>query len=323
MTDNHWSNMAEAGAVSGIRFMFWVYRWFGRLPFRICLFPVILYFFLFRRSAREASLNYLEHLRDSGRFTPSAPLLWHSYQHFLNFGESMLDKLAVWQGDIAIDSLEFHNHEVFDELVREGRGAVMMGSHLGNLEICRALSRRHTGVTFNVLMHTAHATRFNAMLTRANSAAHVNVIQVSEVSPNTAIVLQQKIDAGEFLVIAGDRTPVSGPANTAEAEFLGETCELPQGPFVLASILRCPVLTLFCLRRGRRGQPFFDLYINHFADRIELPRRDRQRALRHYVQRWADLLAEYCQRAPLQWFNFYSFWHRPGSESNTEKSTDQ
>ncbi len=57
----------------------------------------------------------------------------------MNFGESMLDKLAVWQGDISLDALEFHNHEVFANLVRQGKGCVMVGSHLGNLEICRAL----------------------------------------------------------------------------------------------------------------------------------------------------------------------------------------
>lgn len=318
----HWSSMAETGAVSGMRFMFAVYRWFGRLPFRVCLYPVILYYFLFHKPARDASLEYLRHMRDEGRLSSNRSLFWQSYRHFMNFGESILDKLAVWQGDISLEALDFHNHEVFDALVRQGKGCVMIGSHLGNLEICRALAKRNTNVTFNVLMHTAHATRFNAMLSRVSSEAHVNVIQVSEVSPATAIILQQKIDAGEFLVIAGDRTPVSGEGNTSEVSFLGELCEMPQGPFILAAILRCPVLTIFCLRRERGGKPFFDLYVDHFADRISLPRGNREDALQKTIQRWADLLADYCQKAPLQWFNFYSYWHRPDTDSNSEKSAD-
>lgn len=328
MSDNHWSNIAEAGAVSGIRFLLTVYRRLGRLPFRICLYPVILYYFLFRKPSREASLEYLQHMRAEGRLTSSRPLLLQSYRHFMNFGESMLDKLAVWQGDISLDALEFHNHEAFDNLAREGKGCVMVGSHLGNLEICRALAKRNTNVTFNVLMHTAHATRFNAMLTRANSKAHVNVIQVSDISPATAIVLQQKIEAGEFLVVAGDRSPISGQGNASEVSFLGELCHLPQGPFILASILRCPVLTIFCLRREAEKKPFFDLYIDHFEDRIVLPRRERQKALQQTLQRWADLLADYCEKAPLQWFNFYSFWYRHSSDSqstepHSEKNADR
>lgn len=256
MNENHWSNIAEAGAVSGIRFLLAVYRRLGRLPFRVCLYPVILYYFLFRKSSREASLEYLQHMRAEGRLPSHRSLLFQSYRHFMNFGESMLDKLAVWQGDISLDALEFHNHEVFDNLARQGKGCVMVGSHLGNLEICRALAKRNTNVTFNVLMHTAHATRFNAMLTRANSKAHVNVIQVSDISPATAIILQQKIEAGEFLVVAGDRSPISGQSNASEVSFLGELCHLPQGPFILASILRCPVLTIFCLRRETEEKPF-------------------------------------------------------------------
>ena len=323
MTDKHWSTIAEAGAVSGIRFLFTVYRWFGRVPLRLCLYPVILYYFLFRKPAREASFEYLWHMREQGRLQCRRSLFRQSYRHFLNFGESMLDKLAVWQGDISIDALEFHNHEVFDKLVRQGRGCVMVGSHLGNLEICRALAERNVGVTFNVLMHTAHATRFNEVLARASSKAHVNVMQVTDISPATAIVLQQKIEAGEFLVIAGDRTAVSGHGSSSEVSFLGEPCNMPQGPFILAAILRCPVLTIFCLARERGGKPFFDLYMDHFADRIILPRRDRAEALQKTVQRWADILADYCEKAPLQWFNFYSFWYQPGSSSNSEKSADQ
>ena len=322
MSARHWSTVSEAGAVSGIRFMFSIYRWFGRLPFRICLYPVILYYFLFQKSARHASLDYLRHMREDNRLTTEKPLLLQSYRHFMNFGECILDKLAVWQGDIALDSLAFHNHEVFDEMVERGQGCVMVGSHLGNLEICRALAKRNVDVTVNVLMHTAHATRFNEMLSRANSEAHVNVIQVSEINPATAILLKQKIDNGEFLVIAGDRTPVSGQGNVTEVSFLGEPCFMPQGPFVLASILRCPVLSIFCLRRERGGKPFFDLYMDHFADRIRLPRRDREQALEETVQRWADLLADYCQKAPLQWFNFYSYWHRADAGPNSETKTD-
>ncbi|GHD48073.1 Predicted acyltransferase, LPLAT superfamily [Marinobacter persicus] len=322
MKARHWSTVSEAGAVSGIRFMFGIYRWFGRLPFRICLYPVILYYFLFKKTARDASLEYLRHMRADYRLRDDQPLLLQSYRHFMNFGECILDKLAVWQGDISLDSLAFHNHEVFDDLVSRGQGCVMVGSHLGNLEICRALAKRNVSVTINVLMHTAHATRFNEMLSRANSEAHVNVIQVSEISPATAILLKQKIDDGEFLVIAGDRTPVSGQGNVTEVSFLGERCYMPQGPFVLASILRCPVLSIFCLRRERGGKPFFDLYMDHFADRIRLPRRDRESALEETVQRWADLLAGYCQKAPLQWFNFYSYWHRADADPNTEISPD-
>lgn len=312
MTQLHWASIGEAGARWGLRFMFGVYRWLGRLPFRVCLYPVILYYFLMHRGARQASRQYLRHLDQQGLLSGGRSLASHSYRHFLNFGESMLDKLAVWQGDITLDDIRFVGHQAFDELAGSGRGGLLIGSHLGNLEICRALAQRNTGMTFNVLMHTAHATRFNEMLRQVSGDSHVNILQVSDINPATAIVLQQKLDAGEFLVIAGDRTPVSGEGNTSEASFLGESARFPIGPFILASVLRCPVLSIFCLRQEQDGKPVYDLYMEPFAERIHLPRKDRHAALDGYIQRWAGRLEHYCAIAPLQWYNFYDFWARPG-----------
>ena len=314
MKPSHWASIGETGALWGLRFMFRVYHWLGRTPFRLCLYPVILYYFLIHRGARQASLDYLGHLEQQGLLPDGRSLAAHSYRHFLNFGESMLDKLAVWQGDITLEDIRFVGHQAFDELADNGRGGLLIGSHLGNLEICRALAQRNTGMTFNVLMHTAHATRFNEMLRRVSGDSHVNIIQVSDINPATAIVLQQKLDAGEFLVIAGDRTPVSGEGNTREAPFLGEAADFPVGPFILASILRCPVLSIFCLRQEEAGKPGYDLYIEPFAERLRLPRKDRHAALDECIQRWAERLEHYCALAPLQWYNFYDFWARPGRQ---------
>lgn len=291
-----------------MKILFAVYRWLGRPPFRLCLYPVILYFFLFRRAARQASMLYLTRLQQAGLHSPGGNLLWQSYLHFVSFGESLLDKLAVWQGDIGLDDLTFHNYEAFDRLAAAGRGGLIIGSHLGNLEICRALVYRRRSHTINVLMHTAHAQKFNNMLKQAGSSSQVNIIQVSEVNPATAILLQQKISAGEFLVIAGDRTPISSLKNTCRVNFLGHDCRLPQGPYILAAILKCPVLSVFCLRQKNSAKPHFDFYLDSFAERIHLPRSNRLAALQDYCQNYADLLAKYCAKAPLQWYNFHTFW---------------
>nr|RAV92930.1 hypothetical protein DBT53_10615 [Aerococcus mictus] len=48
-----------------------------------------------------------------------------------------------------------------------------------------------------------------------------------------------------------------------------------------------------------------------FADRIELPRANRERAIQASVERFATRLETHLRIAPLQWFNFFDFW-RPG-----------
>jgi predicted LPLAT superfamily acyltransferase len=61
---------------------------------------------------------------------------------------------------------------------------------------------------------------------------------------------------------------------------------------------------MFCLREGGRHRVYFE----RFAERIELPRRDKEAALAAYAQRYARRLESYCLRDPLQWYNFFDFW---------------
>lgn len=307
MSERHWSQVGEAGALAGLKFMFVVYRYLGRAPFKLFLYPVILYFFLFRKASRDASLEFLSRAKRGPE-----PVSWKtSFRHFMNFGESILDKLAVWQGDIKLEDVLFHPRQEFDQLFESQQGAVIIGSHLGNLEVCRALSLQRPNTKINVLMHTEHAQKFNDMLKKAGAKSQVQIIQVTNVSPATAMMLSEKISAGEFVVIAGDRTPVNGGSNVSRVNFLGAQASFPQGPFILASILKCPVFTMYCLRTGKDMPHRYEIFLQPFSERLVLPRKERQQAIEETVQRYADGLAEKCSYAPLQWYNFHSIWAEP------------
>jgi predicted LPLAT superfamily acyltransferase len=239
----------------------------------------------------------------------------------MSFGEGILDKLAVWQGDIALSDVRFKNRDKLEQLLAKQQGGVIIGSHLGNLEICRALSLQKHDVKINVLMHTAHAQKFNQMLKRAGSDSQVEIIQVSDVSPATAMMLNDKIQAGEFIVITGDRTPLSGQSNSSQVSFMGKPALFPQGPFVLAAILKCPVLIMFCLRSNTASHRY-DISLTPFKDKIILPRKERHLAATEYIQDYANILADTCQQAPLQWYNFHSIWADAAIDSPTPQQQD-
>ena len=52
----------------------------------------------------------------------------------------------------------------------------------------------------------------------------------------------------------------------------------------------------------------FRVHFEPFAERLLLPRAEREAALRHWVQAYADRLQHHCLHAPLDWFNFFDFW---------------
>ena len=299
----HWSRQAERGSALGLRLTVLSYRLLGDTFARLLLRPIVGWLFLSGKAARKASLDYLRRLHAMQPDAP-APTWGNAYRHMLAFADANLDKLAAWTGRVAHAGLTFDRQRDFEALLASGRGAVLLGAHFGNLEMMRALAHLNGIARVNAVVYTDHAQRFNAALASADPGFEVNLLQISKLGPDTAILLREKIERGELLVIVGDRTPPAESGRVVTADFLGAPALFPQGPFILAALLECPVFLFVCAHE-QRG---YCVHFEPFAERIELPRGRREAAIAVYAQRYADRLAVLCQRAPFQWFNFFDFW---------------
>ena len=173
--------------------------------------------------------------------------------------------------------------------------------------------QRVTKKTINAVMFTEHAENFTRTLREVNPNFDVNLVQVSSFGIDTAIRFREKISNGEILVIVGDRTSPFAHDRNIYTEFLGKPAAFPQGPFVLASLMECPVYLLFCLDEGDG----YKIYLEPFSDNAKLPRNQRESALTELIQNYANRLEFYCKKAPLQWFNFFDFWAKPESSSQS------
>ena len=156
----------------------------------------------------------------------------------------------------------------------------------------------------NVLMHTDHAQLFNRLIKEFSPESPVRAFAVTRVGIDTAMILSQAIANGEWVVMVGDRVPVQEEGRVVEVPFLGAMAAFPQGPYILASLLKAPTYLMFCMR----GTSGFDVHFTKFADLVELPRGDRLGGIRRYGGLYARALEARLAEAPLQWFNFYSFW---------------
>lgn len=302
-----WSDIGEVGFLSGMRLLFWLYKNSTSL-FKLVLYPVVFYYFITHRAARQASMDYLRRLRDSSVDRESPEPSWREvYRHMSAFSHSALDKLGVWADPEQFARLEFPNRQLLLDQIESGRGAILMGAHLGNMEVCRRISQNNRRMKLNVLVHTKHADKFNRLLRELNVAHELELIEVSELSPATAIRLSDCIARGEFIAILADRIPVASKGRYQAATFLGAPAYFPEGPFILAALLKCPVYTLLCTRAG----PSYTIACEKFSEQIVLPRRDRTAALGRYIDKFADILEQNVRKTPMQWFNFYPFWNRP------------
>ena len=295
----HWAAINEASFVGGMRLLFWVCRVFGRWPFRVLLYPVLAWYVLNQARARRASSSYLARAGAPSGFLGVL-------RHFGAFAEAILDKMLLWGGLYDFNQVRMHGAEPLWEMIEQRRGALLVCAHLGNLDLCRALSLRTPGLKINVLVHTRHAQAFNAMLAKLDPRSQLNLMQVTEMTPAMAMMLSERIERGEFVVIAGDRVPVSDNPRVAIAPFMGQDAAFPVGPYVMAAVLGCPMYAL--LATGH------ELHFEHLRERVLLPRRGREAALAELAAQYAARLEHHVRRAPLEWFNFYDFWHNPGLE---------
>ncbi len=73
----HWAQINEFSFVAGMRLLFLALsRLFGRWPFRLVLYPVLLWYVLTKPAARAASSDYLKRLRSS-KSAPGIDLAEH------------------------------------------------------------------------------------------------------------------------------------------------------------------------------------------------------------------------------------------------------
>ncbi|MGS0675920.1 glycosyltransferase family 2 protein [Shewanella sp. 125m-1] len=307
--NKHWSSMGERGSYWGIKLLAESYRLGGHWLCRAIMYPVIIYFFITGTTARTASKQFLTHVKLKQPNHPQLgePLSWRdSLKHFFAFGNAALDRIDAWCDRIKLEQVDFPNREMLANQLLAGNGAVLLVSHLGNLELCRAISIHQRQVKVNVMVLTQNAENFNKVLKQLNPDSSLNLIQVTELGPSTSILLQQKIEAGELVVIAGDRTSSQTAGRVIYQDFLGEPAAFPQGPFILAGLLDCPVYTMFCLRQNGR----YHVHLEHFANTLKGPRAGRSERIEQAVNEFSRRLAHFALKEPLQWFNFYDFWRK-------------
>jgi predicted LPLAT superfamily acyltransferase/glycosyltransferase involved in cell wall biosynthesis len=303
-TPRHWASIGEGTSVGGIFLLLWVHRVAGRLPFRVVVFPVVFCNWVLRPALRRASLDYLrrvEQARASGHVPTSAD----SLAHVMRFADTLLDKLLAVAGRYPRGHVRSEGREEFYRCLARGRGAVIVTAHVGCLELCQHLAERRAATRLNILVHTVHAEKFNRILRRLNPDSTARLIEVAGFGAETAVQLAERIAAGECVVIAGDRVPLRTGATTP-VPFLGAPAHFPSGPYILASLLRCPVFLLFCFRENGEYVIRFEL----LAERVMLSRADRAAQIAVYARGYVQGLTAVLKRSPRDWFNFFDFWEQ-------------
>ena len=290
-----WAQRPERSNRTMLQVMSWISLHLGRAPARFVLAGISLYFLAFSPVAKAASRTYLR------RALSREPRLADLFRHFHSFAATIHDRIFLLNGRFDLFEIEVHGKAVIDEVLATGRGAFLMGAHMGSFEVVRAIGRNQPGLKVAMVMYQDNARKLNAALAEINPAAEQDIIPLGQI--DSMLRVQSSLDDGVALGILSDRTLSGDP--TLRLPFLGADAEFPLGPMRLAAMLKRPVLFMSGLYQGGNR---YAIHFERLADFSTLERAGRDAAIRTAVEAYAASLERHCRAAPYNWFNFFDFW---------------
>ena len=320
----HWTERKQGGHAS-LAFLALLVKIFPHFLLVLIAVPVSFFYYLFDYGARKEALRYQKNMILFSKKT--ALKRAHPWVQILSFALCLIEKMEGWSGKTGLEKLEFMQDDVRDIKLRlsEGKGAVVIASHLGNMELLRCFSNLDfvgDNRTFSVtaVVDGDVSPDFMQVMQKINPSFKMDVINSKDFSPATVEELESCIERGSVLMIAGDRSSSASKHNITES-FLGKEAQFPYGAFFIASILKAPVYYVFGLRK--KTFSFFRRYrmcVHKSAINLECSRKERDSRIKALCAEFRNYLESYCKKYPYQWYNFYNFWLKNQNPDIGDKS---
>src|SRR5690606_41904987 len=126
------------------------------------------------------------------------------------------------------------------------------------------------------------------------------VIDAGQDGPALMLQIQQAAAEGALVALLVDRSVPGQPV--LQVPFLGAPAPFPMAPWLMAAVLRLPVVLGF----GRyHGGNRYSLEFEDFCDPIEVPRSERAAAIESLIPRYAAPLEHHARQGRYTWVNRY------------------
>jgi predicted LPLAT superfamily acyltransferase len=293
---SQWTAERERGNAALLRMMAFVALRLGRAPARCILYFIAAYFFAFAPAARRSAREYLR--RALGR----EPTGRDRFRQVFSFAASILDRFYLIRDPYASLAISSEGEEFMNACLARGRGAILLGAHLGSFEMPSAVGRRQPGLRVALAMYGHDTNRLAMELLRASPASAPEIIPLGHLE--AMLRIRDCLDQGKFVGMLADRT--LGDSHAQVVSFLGRPALFPSGPMRVAAVLRRPVIFMTGLYRGGNR---YHVVFRPLADFSRPAAGGREAAVREAINRYVALLEEYSRSDPYNWFNFYDFWH--------------
>jgi predicted LPLAT superfamily acyltransferase/glycosyltransferase involved in cell wall biosynthesis len=292
-----WSGKSRT-SVWGYRLFIWTIRWIGLRGAHGLLYPVVLYYVLTAHDVRAASMAYLQRVLGPAR---GLAAFRRTFRHVLLFAQSLVDRAVLATHGPSAFSTRQEGLQYLEEVVRQGRGALLLTAHIGNWDLAASLLQS-LDVKLSVVAFEGEEERLRDYLKKIKLRGNVRVIPINK-GELAAFEILRALRDGELVALQGDRL---WDARYTRVPFFGQEAPFPTGLFALSAISGAPIVTTFALKDGPNAYRFIadpPLFLS-FTQGVS-----RQAQLDEWAAQYARRVESLVKEAPFQWFNFYDFWN--------------
>lgn len=289
-------------------FFYALIRLGGRRAAYALLFWVVLWY-MFKPEAARRCGPYL-----GRRFPGSGPCeRWlRRWRLQWELGKALVDRaVAGITGQCAVD-VDENEIRTLRELHSEGRGLIMLGSHVGAWHISMSAFPASLTAPVGVVLHRDAGDVDRHYFEHSGEKTSFTIIDPAD-GPAAAVAMVQILQQGGVLCMMGDRP--FGDARICRAPLLGGTAALPYTAYYLASVTGAPVVVFFSYRTGPgRARNVVDRVI-----RAPEGLGKRPEPYEPYAAEYAAALENSAAGHPYQFFNFYNMWEHHEHQGKTQE----
>jgi len=281
----------QKGSALGHKIVLFIYKLFGYKFVAFILNFVSLYYVIFAQSTKHSLQSYYEHL----------DIKLTNYQFFCHiklFAFSIFDRFI---SRIKPDELTLvkDNRDVFQAMYNTG--GIVLFSHFGAWSVAsHSLSDNTSKV--HVVMRESTKQEISKVehTTQRKNESHVNIIDLNKGAIAANIQIANAIMNKEIVAMMVDR--ISDKSKTIEVEFLNDKVRINKNPFDIAKRLNTSIVAVFVINIGVAKY-------NIKFEKVDT----KDKTLDEIAQNYMNILEIMVKNNPKQWYNFYDFFNKKGS----------
>lgn len=279
------------GTVLGYKIFVFSMKKLGLGAAYFILYFVATYFVFFAKDSTKAIYYYFNKRLGFSKLKSIKSI----FKSYYVFGQTIIDKVAISSGLRNKFTYEFDGVELIKEALAGKKGGILISAHVGNFEIAEHfLGELTDDMSISLLTTELEHTAIKDYLDSVTKKSNINFIFIKD-DLSHIFEINAALAQNQLVCITGDRY-VEG-AKYLEEDLLGEEAKFPQGPFLLASRLKVPVLFVYVMKETNK-------HYHLYARKSQAKYKEESVLLKDYTESVQWMLKKY----PLQWFNYFNFW---------------